>query len=187
MAASPTYTYTFKVEPQMFRRALYFNTFGKQRIQSVIIAAMAVMGVGMLLANLVFHVEMTSVMQLCYIVIIAAVPLLLFSCEHSYRDYKKSPLADAVPRWLLTKTGLSSRLPVVPTPRRSSGVKFRQSSSLRSSSLSIAMPILWCFCPRALWPQMSCLRFAPSCVTTLVAVSTCVVLDRLLRHSLLRT
>ena len=115
MAASPTYTYTFKVEPQMFRRALYFNTFGKQRIQSVIIAAMAVMGVGMLLANLVFHVEMTSVMQLCYIVIsalrkvipakvhlpcyiviIAAVPLLLFSCEHSYRDYKKSPLADAV-------------------------------------------------------------------------------------------
>ena len=32
----------------------------------------------------------------CYIVIIAAVPLLLFSCEHSYRDYKKSPLADAV-------------------------------------------------------------------------------------------
>lgn len=65
-------------------------------IQSVIIAAMAVMGVGMLLANLIFHVEMTSVMQLCYIVIIAAVPLLLFSCEHSYRDYKKSPLADAV-------------------------------------------------------------------------------------------
>ena len=46
MAASPTYTYTFKVEPEMFRRALYFNTFGKQRIQSVIIAAMAVMGVG---------------------------------------------------------------------------------------------------------------------------------------------
>ena len=41
MAASPTYTYTFKVEPQVFRRALYFNTFGKQRIQSVIIAAMA--------------------------------------------------------------------------------------------------------------------------------------------------
>ena len=36
MAASPTYTYTFKVEPQMFRRALYFNTFGKQRIQSVL-------------------------------------------------------------------------------------------------------------------------------------------------------
>ena len=96
MAASPTYTYTFKVEPQMFRRALYFNTFGKQRINSVIIAAMAVVGVGMLLAKIVFHVEMTSVMQLCYIVIIAAVPLLLFSCEHSYRDYKKSPLADAV-------------------------------------------------------------------------------------------
>ena len=96
MAASPTYTYTFKVEPKMFRRALYFNTFGKQRIQSIIIASMAVLGVGMLLANLLFHVEMTSVMQLCYIVVIAAVPLLLFSCEHNYRDYKGSPLADAV-------------------------------------------------------------------------------------------
>lgn len=96
MAASPIYTYTFKVEPKMFRRALYFNTFGKQRIQSIIIAAMAVLGVGMLLANLLFHIEMTSVMQLCYIVVIAAVPLLLFSCEHNYRDYKGSPLADSL-------------------------------------------------------------------------------------------
>ncbi len=96
MATPSTYTYTFKVDPKMFRKALYFNTFGKQRIQAFVIAAMALMGVGMLISNLVFKVAMTSVMQLCYIVIIAAAPLLIFSCEHSYRDYRRSPLADAM-------------------------------------------------------------------------------------------
>lgn len=96
MTAPATYTYTFKVEPKMFRKALYFNTFGKQRIQAFIIVLMVLMGIGMLVSNLVFKVPMTSVMQLCYVVIIAAAPLLIFSCEHSYRDYRKSPLADAL-------------------------------------------------------------------------------------------
>lgn len=95
--ASPkpkTYSYTFTVAPQMFRRALYFNTFMKQPVQIIIQAAMLILGIGLLVANLVFGVEMSNVMQLCYIVIIAAIPLLIFSCERNYREYRNSPQCD---------------------------------------------------------------------------------------------
>lgn len=91
---SASYTYTFKVPPRLFRRALYFNTFFKQRFQAVMVGVMWLFGVGLMVANLLFGVEMTSVMQLCYIVICAALPLMVFSCEQSYRHYRSAPLAD---------------------------------------------------------------------------------------------
>lgn len=89
-----SYTYQYKVDPQMFRKALYFNTFAKQRIQSVLVIVMWLLGMGLLIANLVFKVEMTSVMQLCYIVLLIALPLLIFSCENSYRQYRSAPMHD---------------------------------------------------------------------------------------------
>lgn len=89
-----SYTYQFKVDPRLFRKALYFNTFAKQRAQSVLIVLVWLFGIGLLVANVLFHVEMTSVMQLCYIVLLIALPLLVFSCERSYRQYRSAPLHD---------------------------------------------------------------------------------------------
>lgn len=88
---SGSYTYTFEIDAKMFRKALYFNTFAKQRFQAVIVAAMWVLGLGLLVANLVFRAQMSSVMQLCYIVLLIALPLLAFSCESGYRRYRDSP------------------------------------------------------------------------------------------------
>lgn len=90
MSKPVTYSYTFKVDSKMFRRALYFNTFAKQRAQAVIVGAMWVMGLGLAAANLLFHMEMSNVMQLCYIVLLVALPLLIFSCESGYRRYRSS-------------------------------------------------------------------------------------------------
>lgn len=89
-----TYTYTYKVDSQRFRRALYFNTFSKQRFQIVLVAVMWVSGIGLLLANVVFRMPMSNVMQLCYVVLVATLPLLIFSCESGYRRYRSSPACD---------------------------------------------------------------------------------------------
>mgnify|MGYP002551522531 CR=1 FL=1 len=88
------FTYTYRVDPQQFRRALYFNTFSKQRLQIVLVTVMWVLGLGLLFANLVFRVPMSNVMQLCYAVLTAALPLLVFSCESGYRRYRSSPASD---------------------------------------------------------------------------------------------
>ncbi|MDY2777282.1 MAG: YcxB family protein [Collinsella sp.] len=91
---SKALTYRFKVDPALFRKALYFNTFAKQRFQSFLIGAMWLFGVGLAAANLLFRVQMNNVMQLCYVVLLAALPLLVFSCENSYRQYRSAPLHD---------------------------------------------------------------------------------------------
>lgn len=92
MASRRIHTYTFTVEPEMFRRTLYFDTFGKRRFQSVVMVGMFVLGLCLCMANLIAHIEMTNVMQICYIVLLAALPLMVFSCETGYRRYRSSPL-----------------------------------------------------------------------------------------------
>jgi len=88
------YTYKFKVDPQQFRKALYFNTFARKRGQLILVMIAWVLGIVLLLINLVGGVEMSSVMQLCDIVILASMPLLIFSCEHGYRNYRSSTQCD---------------------------------------------------------------------------------------------
>ena len=106
-----SYTFTFKVDPKVFRRALYFNTFCKQRMQIFLVAAMWILGIGMLFANLVLKVEMTNVMQLCYVVLLITLPLLVFSCEHGYRQYRDSEMAGKTrivsisPDWIKFRVG----------------------------------------------------------------------------------
>jgi hypothetical protein len=88
------YTYKFKVDPQQFRKALYFNTFARKRGQLALVLLAWIFGIVLLLVNLVGGVEMSSVMQLCDIVILASMPLLIFSCEHGYRNYRSSTQCD---------------------------------------------------------------------------------------------
>lgn len=88
------YTYKFKVDPQQFRKALYFNTFSRKRGQLILVLLAWMLGIVLLLVNLVGGVEMSSVMQLCYVVILASMPLLIFSCEHGYRNYRDSDLCN---------------------------------------------------------------------------------------------
>lgn len=84
------YAYTFKVEPPMFRRALYFNAFSKQRGQAFVMGVIWALGLAALIANLLSCMELSSVSQLCCIVVAATVPLLVFSCERGWRNYRAS-------------------------------------------------------------------------------------------------
>ena len=89
-----SYSYQFKVDPHTFRKALYFNTFAKQRFQSLLVGTMWTLGICLAVANLVFKVEMSNVMQMCYIVLLVTMPLLMFSCERSYRQYRSTSARD---------------------------------------------------------------------------------------------
>lgn len=91
MASRRVYTYTFTVEPELFRRTLYFDTFGKRKFQSIVMLGMFSFGLCLCTANLVAHIEMTNVMQMCYIVLLTGLPLMAFSCECGYRRYRSSP------------------------------------------------------------------------------------------------
>lgn len=84
------YTFSFKVSAGEFRKALYFNTFAKAKGQIYVIAAVWLLGLGLVIANLAFGVPMSNVMQMCYVVICAAAPLLVFSCERGWRQYRES-------------------------------------------------------------------------------------------------
>ncbi|MCI1664775.1 MAG: YcxB family protein [Atopobiaceae bacterium] len=88
------YTFKFKIDPKTFRQALYFNTFSRHRGQFALVALAWAAGLVLMLLNLVGGIEMSSVMQLCYMVILATMPLLIFSCEHGYRNYRNSDLSE---------------------------------------------------------------------------------------------
>lgn len=140
-------TYTFRVSPEMFRRALYFNTFFKQRIQVVLVIVMWAMGLGLAAANLICQVEMSSVMQLCYVVLLVTLPLLVFSCEHGYRQYKASDASKKMRTVSLGREWIKFRIGGAPESEK---VEWRQMSGAfelermfvlyRDSNLMIVIP-----------------------------------------------
>ncbi|WP_197407445.1 hypothetical protein [Olsenella massiliensis] len=88
------YTYKFKIDVPTFRKALYFNAFARNRAQLGFVAA-AWAGAAVLAGlDLFGRLELTNVVQICYIVVLLSMPLLIFSCERGWREYRDSGLQE---------------------------------------------------------------------------------------------
>lgn len=88
------YTYKFKIDALMFRKALYFNAFSKQRGQIVFVSVAWVGAIVLACMNIFGRLELTNVVQTCYLVVLLSVPLLIFSCERGYRQYRGTDLPE---------------------------------------------------------------------------------------------
>ena len=91
-----TFTYQFRVPVDLFRKAQYFNTFLRKRGQGVFVALVFVGALALLAANTLGGVAMSSVMQMCYIVCLIALPLCCFACEQATRRYRDEGTANAL-------------------------------------------------------------------------------------------
>ncbi len=85
-------TYRYALTPKEFRRALYFDSFGKKLPQTLFLGGALIVAVIAAIANVFMGVAMTNVMQICYIAIFAMLVLSIISCEMGYHNYKESPL-----------------------------------------------------------------------------------------------
>lgn len=85
---SQTYTYQFNVPVSLFRKTQYFNTFLRKRGQGVFVVLVFVGALALLAANTLGGVQMSNVMQMCYIVCLIALPLCCFACEQATRRYR---------------------------------------------------------------------------------------------------
>lgn len=144
---SESYTFSFRVDAAMFRRALYFNTFFKQRVQVVIVSVMWLLGAGIALAGLALHRELSNVMWLCGIVLLVTLPLLVFSCEYGYRQYRDSAAPEKLRRVCLSSGWLKLGVSGAPDSEK---LEWRQISSAfelsdffiiyRDASLMVVLP-----------------------------------------------
>lgn len=121
-----SYAFSFRVDAETFRRALYFNTFFKQRLQVVLVAIMWLIGAGIAVAGLALHHELSNVTWLCGTVLLVTLPLLIFSCEHGYRQYRDSGLASKCRRMSLSDCWLKLGVSGVPDSEK---LEWRQVSS----------------------------------------------------------
>lgn len=85
-----TLSYRFRVDPQLFRKALYFNNFSMHRGQTVLIAIAWVVAIVLLVVHFVFNTDISNVVMMCYIVVALTIPLMVFSSEQGYRRYRDS-------------------------------------------------------------------------------------------------
>jgi hypothetical protein len=88
-----SYTYKFKIDASEFRKALYFNAFSRKRSQLYFVRAAWIGAAVLACMNLFGGLEVTNVVQMCYIVVLLSVPLLIFSCERGWREYRDSGLS----------------------------------------------------------------------------------------------
>ncbi|WP_130811279.1 YcxB family protein [Olsenella sp. Marseille-P4559] len=89
-----TYTYKFKIDAPTFRKALYFNAFARKRNQLVFVVAAWVGAIMLACMNVFGRLSLSNVVQICYIVVLLSVPLLVFSCERGWREYRDSGLPE---------------------------------------------------------------------------------------------
>lgn len=88
------YTYKFKIDVPTFRKALYFNAFARKRAQLGFVAAAWAGAVVLAGLDLFGGAEFSNVVQICYIVVLLSMPLLIFSCERGWREYRDSGLQE---------------------------------------------------------------------------------------------
>lgn len=82
-----TLSYSFTVSKREYRRLQYFHTFQMRRWQSWFVALAWLGALALAIANIFMGVEMTNVMQMCYIAVGASVPLLVVACEINVKRY----------------------------------------------------------------------------------------------------
>lgn len=85
-----TLSYRFRVDPQLFRKALYFNNFSMHRGQTTLIAIAWVAAIVLLIVHFAFSTNISNVVMMCYIVVALTIPLMVFSSEQGYRRYRDS-------------------------------------------------------------------------------------------------
>lgn len=88
------YTYKFKIDAPTFRKALYFNAFARKRTQLAFVIAAWVGAIVLACMNVFGGLQLSNVVQICYIVVLLSVPLLVFSCERGWREYRDSGLPE---------------------------------------------------------------------------------------------
>lgn len=104
-----TLSFRYKVDGKLFRRALYFNNFALHRGQSLIVSVLWVAAVAAMIYNAIMGIEVSNVTMMCYIVVAATVPLLVFSSELGYRRYlgsvgpNKMRTMELTPTWVKFK------------------------------------------------------------------------------------
>lgn len=88
------YTYKFKIDAPTFRKALYFNAFSKKKAQLIFVALAWIGAIVLACMNVFGGLQLSNVVQMCYIVVLLSVPLLVFSCERGYRQYRDTDLPE---------------------------------------------------------------------------------------------
>jgi hypothetical protein len=80
--------FTCVIDLKAYRKMLYFNTFGINRLQSVFMALVWIVSFILLILETLNYLEPTQIMHLCFLVVTVSIPMIIVNLEIKIRKNK---------------------------------------------------------------------------------------------------